>query len=246
MVCKLKMIETLTKAHDLFGKGKGIYDRLAYIRKVSRLDPKDAKAIKKFVGLSDSESRKLRKILDSRRKTAEAAAKAVFPVVSTENVETTFGMWLKHCEKYGKDSKQEIKARLVYLKALENYDVSLRERMGYCAILIKRCSEQRKVHLAIASYMRETSSIILKLARLPSYSTSQEYELRMLESRYQFVEPSAKAIAKAYGKLESSAKPHQKELIALKKLNDQYIYELRKKSLGDFFKKSLAAVGIAA
>lgn len=242
---KTKLVSKLTKAHDMFGKGKDIYSRLAYVKKISELDPKDAKAINKFVGLADKDSIKLRKIMDKREAVVLAAVSAPFAPVE-HNVGEKRIIVLKMFHKHGPQSKQSMKALNDCVKAMERYDVALRERLGYCDVLAKHCTAQKKVHLAIEKHMIKTEKILDALSKLPSYDSGSVAEYKFTIVRYDFVKYSAARIAKGYEKLGKTAIAHKRDIESLRKDNSAWIKDIRKKQLDDLIQKGKEFLGLAA
>ena len=84
MVNMLDAMVKLESAHDYFGKAETFVISIKTIHKASKIDPHDPVQLQKLVGITDKETLKLMKVLNSRVVATEAAAKAKFPEIKTD------------------------------------------------------------------------------------------------------------------------------------------------------------------
>lgn len=242
----LDAMSKLQKAHDYYGKATDLIDNINTVKKAAKIDPKDPKKLKELVGITDKQSQKLLKVLNERAKATEDAAKASFPAIPSKTTDA-WAKWWKAADKFGMSSSQENKARQGYLKALENYDFLLRERISYCQILIKQSTDQQKVYKSLVEIHKSAEKICLAVIKSPSTtSTAPQVTAMKTILKFQGVPAPAKRIQAAHAKIVTAAEVEKKQCEKMKKTNDVWIKDVKAKNLGDAVKKAMKMLGIDA
>lgn len=242
----LDAMSKLQKAHDYFGKAESLYKNINTVRDAAKIDPKDPKQLEKLVGITDKETQKLMKALNTRAKATEEAAKAKFPDIPS-NTTAKWAAWWKAADKSGMGSSQEKKARNEYLKELLAYDLLLRERTTYCDILIKQSGKQIKVYKGLVELHKSAEKICLAVIKSPSTTgTAPQATAMKILLQFRAVPGPANRIWKAHEKIIKAAKAEKAKWEKVKKVNDVWIKDIQAKNMGDVVKKALAALGIDA
>lgn len=238
--------EKLMKFHDYFGKAKDAADGLDKVIKAAKIDPKDPKQLKAMVGITDKETERLLKILGSRARATEAAAKARFPHVPSETT-AAWAKWFKAADKSGWDSKEEYKARQAYLKALLAYDLALRERITYCQILVKTSARQEKLYKDMVAYHKRTQKILLGVIAAPITPSTAPQSLAMETLlKFEGVGGLATRIHHAHADIIGLAQVERKRCEKLKRINDHWISDVQAKNLRGLVKDAMSALGLGA
>lgn len=240
----LDAIAKLQKAHDYYGKATDLIDAVSTVKKAAKIDPKDPKQLKELVGITDKQTEKLLKVLNTRAKATEEAAAAAFPDIPADTT-NAWAAWFKAADKYGMDSKEEYKARQAYLKALLKFDLLLRERITYCDILIKQSTSQEKVYVSLVELHENAEKICLAVIAAPSTkSTAPQATAMKTLLKFNGVRGPAIRIHKAHAKIVSAAEAEKKKWEKVKKTNDVWISDVQAKNLRGVVNKAMAALGI--
>lgn len=235
----------LEKAHDYFGKAEDLYKNIKTVRDAAKIDPHDPVQLKKLVGITDKETQKLLKALNTRAKATETAATAKFPEIKSKTT-AYWAKWWKAGDKFGMDSKEEKKARNAYLKALQDYDYLLRERISFCDILIKQSTAQEKVYKTLVDLHKTTEKICLAVIKTPSTkSTAPQAKAMEILLKFQGVRGPAIRIHKAHAQIIKKCTAEKKKQEKIKTTNDVWISDIQAKNMGDVVKKALKALGIS-
>ena len=235
----------LEKTHDYFGKAEDLYKNVQTVHTAAKIDPKDPKALKQLVGITDKETAKLLATLNKRAAATEAAAKSSFPAIPSTTT-AAWSKWFKAAQKGGLDSKETLKYRQAYLKALLAYDLLLRERISYCDILIKNSGQQIKIYKGLVDVHAASVKICMAVIVAPSgMSTAPQVEAMNILLKFQTVPAPANRIWKAHEKIITLSKTQKAAQEKVKKANDLWIRDMQAKNLRDVVKKALSALGVA-
>lgn len=239
----LKLIQILEKSHDYYGKAKDLTDHVSKIRKAADYAYGDHEKLRDLAGLDNKDVKKLIEKLGKRTAATNAAATAQFPEVPSTTAAAFWRMAASR-DKYGPDSPQAAKERKGYIKALQKYDLLLRERMTYCDVIIKQSDKQKAIYAGLQNVMTASYGILERLLKMPEIKAAPHHAAAFaMYERYLGLGSSGRDLAKAHERLAMKAKLHKKHIEKLKKENDAWIKEMAKSELGKMVESALSAIG---
>lgn len=241
----LEKISKYQKAHDYFGKAETLYSSIKTIHTAAKIDPKDTVALEKLVGITDTETQKLLKVLNKRAKAAEEMAKSAFPPVECYTTEAWI-RWSDAIDKFGEKSAQAKKGKQLYYKRLLDYDLALHERTSYCDLLVRLSEKQVKLYKGLVEVHTEAEKLCKLVIATPSTTgTAPQATAMKILLKFRGVPGPAKRIYKAHQKVAKLAKAHKPTQQKLRDRNQEWITALQREALNAMLQKALKAVGVA-